>query len=173
MHMQESLPSAIVVKKKAKPTFIPTPTPIPAKPQRILPTPEEKAAKQVAHLDRIRHQRWDAYQRYLTSCRMILQVMGERWPVIFAPDADTRPLALGIDAEIIAALPEFSKRRVRHALAYFFRLPTIWHVYQSLLAAGGPRYDLDGNECGVITAEEQATARVALLTTGAQRQEAA
>ena len=149
---QKHRPSTVVVIKKPKA----------AKPQRVLPTAEEKAAKQAAHVEHNRAAQEAALRRYFDSCWEILEVMGERWPAIFAPDATTRPLAIGVAKEIVAALPEFTQRRVQLAIHFFFRRWTVWREYHAALAQGGPRYGLDGKEYGIVSSEEQEAARKVL-----------
>ncbi|WP_084224433.1 ProQ/FINO family protein [Stenoxybacter acetivorans] len=63
-----------------------------------------------------------------------------------------KPLALGIDKDIIAALPQFDKTLVKRALSSHCRHPR----YINNLAQGGKRYDLQGNEQGEVTPEQQA-----------------
>ena len=68
--------------------------------------------------------------------------------------AEFRPLAIGIHQSLREAYPGWSWRVVRLALARHVR-----HVrYQQAIAAGGSRYDLNGQPCGEVNAEHARSA---------------
>ena len=66
-----------------------------------------------------------------------------------------KPLALGIDQDLIAALPQFDATLIARVLANHCRRPR----YLKALARGGKRFDLNNRFKGEITAEEQAIAQ--------------
>src|SRR5262245_65689305 len=91
-----------------------------------------------------------------------------RWPQTFsASPAEVRPLARGIDKDLVAQLLGASRRQIGFALAWWQRQrrPAYWQA----LARGGPRYDLDGNPRGEGTPEGQEEARQLLAGSGARR----
>ncbi len=77
----------------------------------------------------------------------LLAELRSRWPVL----AEAKPLKLGIRQELRAALDGISGVRIAHALLLHIATPT----YQTAVAAGGPRYALDGSLCGEVTAKQQ------------------
>ncbi|MCW3480170.1 ProQ/FinO family protein [Neisseriaceae bacterium JH1-16] len=66
-----------------------------------------------------------------------------------------RPLAIGIDQTLVAALPQFDPTLVARVLANHCRRPR----YIKALAQGGKRFGLDGKPVGQVTPEEQEVAR--------------
>lgn len=66
-----------------------------------------------------------------------------------------RPLKVGIQAEIIAALPDLIHSDLRAALFDYCHGPT----YQRALASGGIRIDLGGQPAGEVTPEQAERAR--------------
>jgi sRNA-binding protein len=99
----------------------------------------------------------------------LLQILMARWPQTFsAYPAAVRPLARGIDKDLVAQVPGYSRRQMSLALAWWQRQrrPAYWQA----LVRGGPRYDLEGNPFGAVTPAEQAYARQLLTEYYAQRQ---
>lgn len=66
-----------------------------------------------------------------------------------------RPLAIGIDKALVAALPQFDPALIARVLANHCRRPR----YLKALANGGKRFGLDNKPVGEVTPEEQAIAR--------------
>ena len=66
-----------------------------------------------------------------------------------------KPLAVGIDQDLVAALPQFDATLIARVLANHCRRPR----YLKGLARGGKRFDLNGRFKGEVTAEEQAIAQ--------------
>ncbi|UOO82942.1 ProQ/FINO family protein [Uruburuella testudinis] len=66
-----------------------------------------------------------------------------------------KPLALGIDQDLVAALPQFDATLIARVLANHCRRPR----YLKALARGGKRFDLNNRFKGEVTAEEQAIAQ--------------
>ena len=66
-----------------------------------------------------------------------------------------KPLAVGIDQDLIAALPQFEATLIARVLANHCRRPR----YIKALARGGKRFDLNGRFKGEVTAEEQQIAQ--------------
>lgn len=82
-----------------------------------------------------------------------------KWPTVFAPKgADKRPLKIGVDADVRAALPDLPAERVLGALLDYRRGPT----YLRNLKEGATRVGLDGNPAGVVTARQEKTSIEAL-----------
>lgn len=66
-----------------------------------------------------------------------------------------KPLALGIDQDLIAALPQYDAALIARVLANHCRRPR----YLKALARGGKRFDLNNRFKGEVTPEEQAIAQ--------------
>ena len=66
-----------------------------------------------------------------------------------------KPLAIGIDKDLVAALTQYDTTLVARVLANHCRRPR----YIKSLARGGKRFGLDGHIKGEVTAEEQAIAQ--------------
>lgn len=78
---------------------------------------------------------------------------------VFPVFRNAQPLAIGIDKSIRMRLPEISSYQLSRALD--------WHTgsmrYLKALANGEQRFDLDGNPCGVVTAEQRDLAKKSLV----------
>ena len=72
---------------------------------------------------------------------------------------ENRPLAIGVHKAINASHPEVDKQALKMTLKRY----TASTKYLKAVAAGGARYDLDGNPAGEITPEQQKQANDALL----------
>ncbi len=66
-----------------------------------------------------------------------------------------KPLAIGIDKDLLSVLPQYDPVLVARVLANHCRRPR----YIKALACGGKRFDLHGHFKGAVTAEEQAIAK--------------
>jgi ProQ/FINO family len=100
--------------------------------------------------------------------RALLEVFRTRWPLAFPRDfRQVRPFALGIHKDIAALLPEQPPQRIR-AVIPVFQMLTGAGYYLAVLR-GGPRYDLEGNPRGEVTAEEQEIAKRDLAAFYARR----
>ncbi|MCS4532728.1 ProQ/FinO family protein [Neisseria montereyensis] len=66
-----------------------------------------------------------------------------------------KPLALGIDQDLVTALPQFDPALIARVLANHCRRPR----YLKALARGGKRFDLNNRFKGEVSAEEQAIAQ--------------
>lgn len=66
-----------------------------------------------------------------------------------------KPLAIGIDQDLVAALPQFDATLIARVLANHCRRPR----YIKSLARGGKRFDLNNRFKGEVTPEEQAIAQ--------------
>jgi ProP effector len=90
--------------------------------------------------------------------RELLEVLRERWPQAFPRDfRQVRPLAIGINRDIAAYLPDQPLGRISIAIGIFQDL--MGPAYYRAVLKGGPRYDLDGNPRGEVTPEEQERAK--------------
>jgi ProP effector len=108
-------------------------------------------------------------QQRQQAVEALLQQVMERWPQTFsAYPAEVRPLARGINKDLVAQVPGASRRQIGFALAWWQRQrrPAYWQA----LARGGPRYDLDGQPRGEVTPEEQEQARQLVTAYAARRQ---
>ncbi len=65
-----------------------------------------------------------------------------------------KPLALGIDQDLVAAMPQYDPALIARVLANHCRRPR----YLKALAKGGKRFDLNNRFKGEVSAEEQAIA---------------
>jgi len=87
-----------------------------------------------------------------------LEIMHARWPKAFPPPgsrARLHPVAIGIHAQIAAAAPDLTARRIDLALrAWTGRLS-----YLEALAKGRPRVDIDGRPVAQVTEAERDDAR--------------
>ncbi|MCF7521218.1 ProQ/FinO family protein [Neisseria sp. ZJ106] len=66
-----------------------------------------------------------------------------------------KPLAVGIDQDLVAALPQFDPTLIARVLANHCRRPR----YLKALARGGKRFDLNNRFKGEVSPEEQAIAQ--------------
>lgn len=101
--------------------------------------------------------RSDAAARHRSERTAHLATLQQDYPLLFNPAAPL-PLALGIGSEI--------RTRLGLSVAQSNRLMKHWvwrDPYLRAVVAGGPRYALDGSECGSITAGQQAVAQQARL----------
>ena len=71
---------------------------------------------------------------------------------------DSKPLALKIDASILARFPDFDRRNLRIAL----RMHTASTQYLKAVERGGERFDLDGKAAGEVTGEQRLHAATTL-----------
>lgn len=82
-------------------------------------------------------------------------ILAHRFPAAFKGRGESKtPLKIGIDRDILAAMPELGDRRIVLALQDYTFGPT----YLSNLHAGAPRIGLDGAPAGEVSAEEAAHA---------------
>jgi ProP effector len=83
-----------------------------------------------------------------------LAKLAELYPACFAAGASGphRPLKIGIYADL-------RERGLKAAEAGVLGVYTRRRAYLKAVAAGGPRYDLDGNPCGEVTADQMAAAQ--------------
>ena len=90
----------------------------------------------------------------------IIDRLMEAFPACFSRKAP-QPLKIGLGEELLAlagvhpALADLTRTRIRRALKVY----TGASAYRRALAAGGPRYDLDGQPAGEITPEQQTLAQ--------------
>lgn len=81
------------------------------------------------------------------------EALKQRFPALFA--GTPKPLKLRIQADIQARAPgAFTKA----ALSAFLRRHTGRHAYLTALTRGGPRFDLDGQPAGEVSAEHRQAA---------------
>jgi ProP effector len=90
----------------------------------------------------------------------VLEHLAGRFPQTFVLERHLphRPLKIGINADLIACCPEFSRYELGKALGIY----TGRILYLLGVVAGAPRVDLDGNPAGEVTtdAAEHAVARL-------------
>jgi sRNA-binding protein len=84
------------------------------------------------------------------------QVLAERFPVFrHVTGQPDKPLKIGIFDDIMA-LGLMDEKTLRGVLCWWTRRLK----YQCALRSGGPRFDLNGEPCGEVTAEQQQESRV-------------
>jgi len=86
------------------------------------------------------------------SARALLKLLQERFSVF----REMRPLAIGIDKQVLAALPDIDRKVLRTAL----RMHVGASRYLKVMEKASERFDLDGNAVAEVSAEhrEHATA---------------
>lgn len=80
----------------------------------------------------------------------------EHWPQLFS-ETNPKPLKLGIWDDLVAT-EKVSRRQLRAALKIYCR----GKAYRQTLAAGGQRYDINGQPVAAITDEHQKNAEQSL-----------
>lgn len=88
------------------------------------------------------------------SPQALLEQWYQRYPRTFFKEGHTRPLKVGIHAELVEREP-WPDKLIRRALACYVNLPR----YLKAVRAGVERVDLDGQPAGVINEEEARHAR--------------
>lgn len=78
----------------------------------------------------------------------------ERLQAEFAVFRDCLPLAIGIHKQLLERMPDLDKNKVRIAM----HSHTASTRYLKALTEGAPRFDLDGQAAGEVTAEQQTVA---------------
>jgi hypothetical protein len=123
----------------------------------VPPTPTATEATSAAQ----RQQRQEKVMTLLTH-------LMERWPQVFpARPTDIRPLAIGINAQIVAQVTGYTGREVSQAIG-LWRRPRIVGYLQALIR-GGSRYALDGQPQGSVSEHEREQAREELAAWYARR----
>ncbi|GEM_PF-4130815 len=106
-----------------------------------------------------------------TQARADRHLLAKQFPEAFSETGGGRrkkPLKRGIAHDLvrIGVIDEdgnfLTVRRIMDAVQVYCKGPK----YTYTLAQGGPRYDLDGNPCGEVSAEEQARAQEKLKARG-------
>src|SRR5690349_9173722 len=136
-------------KPAAEPAAKPAEKAAPAKPKI---TPEEQRAREAADQEAKRI-RVAALSKDADALKITLI---DRYPHLFSPDAP-KPLTSGIH-RVLAEQTGAPMPVLRLALAKLTRR----NAYLAALAAGGPRYDIDGQPAGVIGPGDQKAAAEAL-----------
>lgn len=98
-----------------------------------------------------------------TSARALLKQLQERFPVI----GGSRPLAIGIDAEIIEVMPEVDRKLLRAAL----RMHTGSTRYLKATERGRERFNLANQAVAQLSAEHRERAAVLLKERFARQEE--
>lgn len=80
----------------------------------------------------------------------LLEQLQAEFPVF----RDHKPLAIGIHKQLMERKPDLDKNKVRVAL----HSHTASNRYLKALTEGTPRFDLDGQQTGEVTAEQQTVA---------------
>lgn len=106
----------------------------------------------------------------LTTSKQIVAYIAELFPACFSLKDEAKPLKVGIFqdlAERLADDPAVSKTQLRAALRQY---TSSWRYLYSV-KEGAVRIDLDGNDCGVISAEHVAHAKATLAESKAKAAE--
>jgi ProP effector len=102
----------------------------------------------------------------LAKLQELARVLAELFPATFTAEQwqPHRPLKCGIDRDLV-------DRGVLlvNEIRIVFRRYCSRLMYQRALAAGGPRYDLDGEPAGEVTADQMAGAKAAVAAIEAKR----
>jgi ProP effector len=90
--------------------------------------------------------------------RDMITALAELFPKLFVAEQwqTHKPLKIGIRAELVDRGVLLPHER------YALRVYAHRRMYQQALMRGGPRYDLDGQPCGEVTATEAEMARLQL-----------
>lgn len=84
----------------------------------------------------------DSAPKPVQSARALLQELQEK----FAPFRDCLPLAIGIDKQLLARMPELDRKTLRIALG----MHTNSTRYLKAMAKAQARFDLEGNAAGEV-----------------------
>jgi ProP effector len=106
------------------------------------------------------------------NARATVALLCERFPkTFFMFELRRRPLKIGVHLDIAALLPTLSTKEIRSAMRWY----TANRFYNKACVENAPRIDLDGNEVGVVSADEAAKSkqRVACSTAAWKRKGAA
>ncbi len=102
----------------------------------------------------------------LEAARSFIERLQDKYPAAF-PEKHKVPLKLGIRQDVFNQAKEWNVSEKAAATAL-----TLWCSdpdYYKAVAAGGLRYDLDGNPSDEVTEEQQQTAETALRQARAKR----
>jgi sRNA-binding protein len=108
----------------------------------------------------------------MIDARPIIAMLCEKFPACFAMfEQRRRPLALGIQKEIAAAMPTLTKEQISTAMRSYVAN----EFYCRACREGAARVNLMGHEVGVVTAAEadNAAARIAGIKEWRKKQKAA
>lgn len=139
------------IKRKPKvyvnPKHAEKPAPQPPKPAKL---PKAKAPKPLSREQRIARNRAKNLRRGQEAIARLIT----HWPQLFSLD-HPQPLKIGIADDILADIKacelDLTRARVSAALMFY----TQNAAYQEAVLTGGSRFDLSGQPCGEITAEQQ------------------
>ncbi|HID4045781.1 TPA: ProQ/FINO family protein [Pluralibacter gergoviae] len=127
------------------------------KPLRAAPAVEPVPAAMPATSQKERRQPAGKRRKNIKARARKVGRLIDYWPQLFSLDAP-RPLKVGILDDLITAIAAggitFGTGSLKAALAAYTRRTQ----YQEALAAGGRRFDLAGQSCGEVTAEQQQAA---------------
>ncbi|ULH10617.1 ProQ/FinO family protein [Serratia marcescens] len=100
-------------------------------------------------------------KRINTGNRKKIQKLVAHWPALFSLES-VRPLSVGIQTVLMvdakARDVPITEAQITYCLSAYAKRP----AYLKALAAGEPRYDLHGQPCGEVTAEQQQKALIQL-----------
>lgn len=89
------------------------------------------------------------------------ELLAKQFPLAFAPKgAPKRPLKIGITKDIVDRLPDVKKYFIAAAIHDYCSGPS----YYAACTPNAPRYDLDGNPCGAVTADQAEHAATVFAT---------
>ncbi len=97
------------------------------------------------------------------AARQLLKALQQQYPIM----RDAKPMAIGIDAEILAAMPDLERRTLRTAL----RMHTGSTRYLKSMARESQRYNLAGEAVADIADEHRARAKAMLKERDKKREE--
>lgn len=90
-----------------------------------------------------------------TTVKPMRAELSRRYPKLFAPegvkDRTKKPLKIGIHQDLFKEFPEVPPKVIRLALFDYIQGPK----YLTACYDGATRYDLDGNEAGIVTRDHR------------------
>jgi ProP effector len=96
----------------------------------------------------------ERYRRYVATCKTVVRWLRDKYPLCFSKE-NPLPLKIGIIKDIFAVLPpDISRLSLRKTLARYTKSPK----YKQALKTCPHRYDLDGNEAGIVSEEHKSAA---------------
>lgn len=92
-------------------------------------------------------------QKTTMSPKEAIAYLAEKFPLCFSVEGEAKPLKIGLFQDLAEALADdekMSKTQIRHALRNY----TMGWRYLHACVAGAVRVDLNGNEAGMVEAEQ-------------------
>jgi hypothetical protein len=115
------------------------------------PKPPKKPEPELNKFEIAGRARRAAQRERLHRAKVAVERLIVQFPECFKPpDQPPWPLKIGIDRDVLAALPDVSRSDLKRALGCYVRAK----AYREALIEGAMRVDLDGNPTAFVTAAE-------------------